>query len=701
VTPAAALLAAPLWLAATAAGGPPLEAAVPAQKIAVDVRGPVALVTVTRSVSCDVPRRRALGHDNLDDPREKAFSARPLCEQLLDVALPEGAALVDVAVSERGRWRATEVTPRERATKEYLTRLDARAVSPAREPFDDATTFRVRVAGDPDAARDLRYRYALLPETSDERRRIRFPGSPERLPAPADVTVSMPGARDVSIAGTAATRARVSTRSGWEVSWTPGEAPTRARLDGSAAFAKISATETLAAISVEARGRAPAPPPASVLFLVDRSRSVGLPGLAAERDLAGRLLEALPPSTRFDALFFDRQVRRLFPMSRPATREALTTFDGEMVPDRMRNGTDLPGALREAGALLRREASAFAPRAWLVLVTDGALPDGAGGAALERALGDTPGVELQVAAFVVRPSGDDPAPAGATSALRRLAAARGGLLRELADSELGDALAPTLETLARGGDVAELRFVAGGGEHALAPHLAPGEGRPALLKLAAMGRSPEVVATAGGARVHLPLRAQRVDAAWLNALAARGSGADTRLYSSDSLVAYVETPARAAPPSPPEVRGSLDRSVVGNTLALAYMPRARACYLNRTAATPSQRDLAGRVRLAIDFTRGEVGSAVVQSSTLDHPGIEACLREGAFEIEVPRALRSDSPSTAILNMVFRPRTPEKRLSTEEAALGAQIDLVIEDLHRSEPAPPDETPPVDRSMIPTR
>ena len=105
--------------------------------------------------------------------------------------------------------------------------------------------------------------------------------------------------------------------------------------------------------------------------------------------------------------------------------------------------------------------------------------------------------------------------------------------------------------------------------------------------------------------------------------------------------------------------------------------------------------------MAIDLARGEVGDVVVESSTLKSPDIEACLRDGAFAVEVPRALRSDAPVTAILNLVFRPRTPEKAETPEEAALGAQIDLIIEDLHRDEGAPPDETPPPDRSMIPTR
>jgi hypothetical protein len=692
VTPAAGLLAAQLW----AAAGPLGDTTTAPQKIAVEVRGPVALVTVTRSLSCELPPYRALTHDNLDNPREKAFYARPLCEQLVDVALPEGAALVDVAVSELGKWRDVTPAPRERATKEYLARLDARSMTPVREPFDDGTTFRVRVAADPRGPVELRYRFSLLPETSDGRAHIRFPGSPERLPLPADVTASVAGAEDVVIAGKRTGHARTSTRSGWEISWAPREPRGAARANASLAFAKGS--EPLFAVSVDTRGRKPVEPPPSILFLVDRSRSVGLAGLATERDLVGRLIEALPPSTRFDALFFDRQIRRLFPMSRPATREALSAFEAEMVPDRMKNGTDLPSALRDAGALLRREASAFAPRAWLVVVTDGALP---GDVLLEKfdaSIGATPGIDLQTAVFVVRPAGDDPAPEDATFALRRLAAARSGILREISSNELGDALQTALTALARGGDISRIQLELGCCARNFIPYLAPGEGRAAM---SPYPREPlEARAEANGAWLHFPLRRFAVDAAWLRPLAAKTAN-DTRLLATDGLVALVETPARPAPAAEPVVRGRLDRSVVRDTLSLAYMPRARACYLNRTAATPTERDLTGRVRLAIDLTRGEVGNAVVQSSTLNHPGIEACLRDGAFELEVPRTLRSDSPSTAVLNLVFRPRTPEKHESAEEAALGEQIDLVIEELHRTEPAPADEPPPTDRSMIPTR
>ena len=62
--------------------------------------------------------------------------------------------------------------------------------------------------------------------------------------------------------------------------------------------------------------------------------------------------------------------------------------------------------------------------------------------------------------------------------------------------------------------------------------------------------------------------------------------------------------------------------------------------------------------------------------------------------------------TAILNLVFRPQTPEKKRGDDLGAVGDQIDLIIEEAHREEvqrpEAPPTDGPPAaDRSMIPTR
>jgi hypothetical protein len=694
VTFAAALLGAPLWFATAVA-------ATPTQQIVVDVRGPVAVVQVTRPLAPD-----------------EAAGETPDGERLLDVALPEHAALVDVEFGNAGKWRAPAPTDSDRATHVYVDRLAARGVTPTRVPFDEGTRLRLRALAAPGASIDVRYRFAALVVVAEGRERLRFPAAPERVPVPADIVVSfakapdveVAGATDVEIAGAQSrlgggarptARGRATTRGAWEISWpAAASAPARAfALAGSLVTAQSAGKhETLAAVVAEARQRrVPLAPPPSVLLLIDRSRSVGLPGLAAERDLARKLLEALPPATRFDALFFDRGTRRLFPMSRPATREAIGALDAELVPDRLANGTDLIAALRDAGALLRREATAFAPRTLLAIVTDGALPERAVGAALTGALGATAGVDVTVAAFVVRPKGDEPAARASVAALRALAAAHAGVLRELATDELDDGLPSALAALASGGDLADVRLDTGGGARLVADALAPGQGRAVLVKLEQPRGAFVLVATSTGP-LRLPLRPQTIDAAAMRALA--GGDLGTRLLTTDDLVALVEPVPAPSRPAEAVVTGALDRTVVRNTLALAFMPRARACYLNRAAATPAERDLTGRVRLAIDFTRGEVGEVVVQSSTLNHAGIEACLRDGAFAIEVPRTLRSDSASTAVLNLVFRPRTPEKHDTPEEAALGAQIDLVIEELQRTSP-PADETPLPDRSMIPTR
>jgi Mg-chelatase subunit ChlD len=540
----------------------------------------------------------------------------------------------------------------------------------------------------------------------------------------ADVTLTVPGATDAEVAGARTTFASArgtatghpSTRSGWEVSWAPRPLDAAAAvdappLDALAASASLSPTETALALSVRARPAArAAPAPSGVLFVIDRSRSVGLPGLAAEHDLARRILERLPPSTRFDAIFFDREVKRLFPMSRPATREAMAALEAEMVPARLQNGTDLAGALAAAAALLHREETSFAPRALLVVITDGALPDAQDGAALARALaaptpagsgGGPAALEVAPAVFAIRTTEDEPLTATARQALHTLAGARGGVMRALRANEIDDVLPAALDALDHGGDVTavRLRLPAGGGaggERAVVESLAPKKGFSGITRLTGHPpRSVDIVGSARGQATHVAARPVPVDAAWLRPHAVENGGPGARFLAAPAFAALVEPVVRPAPAAEPVVKGSMDRMVVRNVLSLAFMPRARACYLNRTGPTPALRDLTGRVRLAIELVRGEVAAASIESTTLNHPEIERCLRDGAFAIEVPRAYRSDAPVTAVVNLVFRPRTPEKKTTPEEAALGDQIDLIIEELHRTEPGaapPPAPRPP---------
>jgi hypothetical protein len=180
-------------------------------------------------------------------------------------------------------------------------------------------------------------------------------------------------------------------------------------------------------------------------------------------------------------------------------------------------------------------------------------------------------------------------------------------------------------------------------------------------------------------------------AEWLRAWSARAPRPEKpRLLVSPGLLALVEPIARPIAEPEPVVKGSMDRLVIRNVLSLAYMPRARACYLARTGVNAASRDLTGKVRLAIDVVRGEVERAAVESSTLNRADIEHCLREGAFEIEVPRVVRSDAPVTAILNLVFRPQTPEKKRGDDLGAVGDQIDLII-DAAQKQDAQAEEAP----------
>jgi hypothetical protein len=175
------------------------------------------------------------------------------------------------------------------------------------------------------------------------------------------------------------------------------------------------------------------------------------------------------------------------------------------------------------------------------------------------------------------------------------------------------------------------------------------------------------------------------------------------------VLALVEPIVRTVPEPEPVVKGSMDRLVMRNVLSLAYMPRARAGYLARTGKTAASRDLTGKVRLAIDVVRGEVERASVESSTLNRADVELCLREGAFEIEVPRVVRNDAPVTAILNLVFRPQTPEKKRGNDLGAVGDQIDLIIEEAQKRdaqaaaqvEPPPAAARPGKPPTNAPTR
>ncbi len=119
----------------------------------------------------------------------------------------------------------------------------------------------------------------------------------------------------------------------------------------------------------------------------------------------------------------------------------------------------------------------------------------------------------------------------------------------------------------------------------------------------------------------------------------------------------------------------MDEGVLRNALSLAFMPRARACYLSRRVATANDAYLRGRVRLELTLERGELHNAVVRKSTLGNPEIERCLVSAAWAVDYPRPEHRDALTVANLNLVFRPRTTEEKLP-DASAVDREIELVL-------------------------
>jgi hypothetical protein len=482
--------------------------------------------------------------------------------------------------------------------------------------------------------------------------------------------------RQLEVAGIAANgprvQARAPARAAWEVSFVPAGPPGQL-------LATVGAGRATVAVCPAPDGREE-PPPERVMLVVDRSRSVGPAGVVTERDLARAILEALPPSVRFNAVLFDRTAHSLFPLARAATVEALGALDGELGPGQLQNGTDLSAALRFAGGLSRAEEAA---RTWLVIVTDGALAETETGAGLVAAAAGLP-TGTRALVLLVRPGGDEPADPGALTALRALPAHFGGVVRASDGTGLPALAAETVAAARRGGDLFNVSMsmstsTTAGQPVEVFPTLARDGSAPAARTIVWKAPPPRKgsLRHAGGTEVlpvwsaTAPWRAAPARAAFQG----RGAG----------LSAWVEPgPVEATATIDEVTRGQMDRQVVHNALALAYLPRARACYLGRRVKGAADFELRGRLRLELTLERGEMQEAVVRASTLHRPEIEACLREAAFGLEVPRPLHRDAPVIAALNLQFQPSTPPAGSAAPDGStLGREIDLLV-----GPPAPGD-------------
>jgi hypothetical protein len=622
----------------------------------------------------------------------------PAHDTVVDLDLPEGASLLDWGAQGTGQAIRMAATAEATARADYARVLSSQHLAPASASPDDAVRIRVHLAPLAAAGRVLlRYRYTAPMACADGRFVLRLPPSLEENPSPAQVTVrfdDLPAEASLSQASVAGVRVRIRPngrapvvhataplRAAWEVSYAlreqagawPGQM-TAARA-GRRATGSSRAADVMAVGLCRSQGPPVEPPPGEVMLLIDRSRSVGSGGMSSQRVLVRALLEALPPAQRFNAILFARTTTQVFPLPRTATREALDALDAAVDPNQLENGTDLVAALGRAADWVKHGGALSGGESrLLVIVSDGALPESQTAERLAGALASVgPGHRLRVLVLLMRPAADEPVPAEAVERLDKLVGRFGGVVRVLAAENLRSEVPLSRAALAQGGDLFNVRMQ---GQRDLVAGVAP---RTGLVKTCTLplGQGSRVLVTGeyAGATVRGRASAARVAIEWLQPLV-DAQAPKAWAGSLPGVAVYVEAVA-SSPKSPVDgvARGQMDPLVLRNALALAYLPRARACYLLRRVANGVDLALRGRLRLELHLERGELEDAIIRRSSLDRPEIERCVREAAFEVEYPRPMFRDAPTVAAVNLVFRPRTPEEN-PPDASPLDQQLDLIL-------------------------
>jgi hypothetical protein len=693
-------------------------------RVSIEMRGPVALVEVDRAL--------AFGRE---------VGRAPADELVVDLDLPDGARLVSAEVQGPPRAPKDDTTNGDTTngdTTKADKRADGRRALPlhagapgdyqravreggwrrARVPLDEGADARLQVTaaglgeGAAATAWRLRYRFVAPLACRQGALVLRMPGSLDPTPAPAEValsvhtggaplralTVGPADGRRAGGASSARAQAVVPTGAPWEVSAALEFPRARGAAQALAAAGPVGGGGVLAAAlcrrpeAARARAEAPAastagPPPGRLLLFIDRSKSVGPAGLETARDLARALVEALPPSLSFNVVLFDRTAEPLWKLPRSATLEALRELDQALGLGALRNGTRPEGALRRArdleapgdphrGEPGRRPGG---PSYW-VMITDGTLPDDQTPAALARALAPVSRGEVEAAVLVLRREQEERPALGALRALAAIPGRLGGVIRELPASEAATAVPAVVEALRSGGDLIDPRLRSPSAVRDAPldqPAVVPGGGAAFLGRTPAPVTGPvTLTALLEGAPVTLSAAPAALDARAAAAVAELLAAPPAGWLAMSAEAAAVIRPVGAAAP-PAVARGDMDKDVLHKALGYAYLPRARACYLTRAVKSAADFQLRGRLRLELSLARGEMMDAVVRSSTLARPDIEACLREAAFSVEIPRAMYNDAPVTAALNLVFRPRSEVKPVDASlPSPLSAEVDRIL-------------------------
>ncbi len=642
-------------------------------------------------------------------------------------ALPEGSALLDWELIDRaGRTRLAPESE-VRVSAGLAVALKMRQLAMPAAPVEEGTAYRVHVTPIVDGEKAvLHYRYSAAVGCKSGQLVLRMPESLEENPLPAEVTVTLAPSPDglllaeASLAGHAADlrpgrrplvmRGTAPARAAWEIAWRYTHALEGLAGQSLAAAARVPRIDTTGRrpktvqqyelLGLLCRDDTPVKtqPPARVLLLVDRSRSAGQGGISTERALGRALIEALPPSVPFDAIPFGIEATPVFPLPRMPTREALEAFDGAADPNRLENGTDVAKALARARAILDASGDETAGNTWLVLLTDGALPANQNAEGMQKALAGAQAGKLKVLVLLVRQAGDDPVPGADVAEYVRFARKFGGMVRAIPTGNAAETAGGILATMARGGDLLDVRLDGA----KLAEVLSPGQGASlAFDDPARLPKERRVRFSARGldAEVHAETTPAPAKREWLDPLLA-GPASARRAWSganANLVINILPPPVRANTTGEAVVHGRMDPTVLRNALSLGFMPRARACYLSRRVAKAGDLYLRGRMKLELTLERGELDNVVVLSSTLGNRDIEDCVRDAAWAVDYPRPEHRDALTTANVNLVFKPHTPEET-PLDASPMDREIELILGPLTFTkdftdliESKPPDKSP----------
>jgi hypothetical protein len=660
----------------------------PAHKVDIRIAGPLAMVEVWRTVEAS--------SRIVENKQQGTF---------FDLALPPGAAVVDWEIIDgAARSRLTAQSPVQ-VRAGLAAALKMRRFSLPSEAMEESAGYRIHLTPMLDGEKIvLHYRYSVIASCTSDGLALSMPESLEANPVEADVSVVFERSPDgmtvgeVSLAGRPAEMTKSGLGHGtappraWELRWDYGHRNRPLDVQLFAAAAKVPGIDSskgrprkvvgreLAVLACRSGTPLVQASSQRVLFLVDRSRSMGAGGVSAERALARALVEVLPPSVPFSAVAFGAQATPVFRAFRVPTREAVESFASAIDPNRLENGTDVAAALRHARALMQADAGDEAKRTWLVLLTDGALPLAQTAEAMHKALGSAAFAKILV--LLIRQAGDEDVPRASIREYTRFAASYGGLVRVIASGSVFDAARAVVAAMGNGGDLLDVHA----GSIPLADVLSPGQGASRTFTSSMSG--------AGLVRGRVTLRARGLDREihidalpvpvareWLDGLAeARADQPLAWAGASAGIAVAVLPPLLVAQKNGDGiVRGRMDPVVLRNALSLAFLPRARACYLSRRVAKAGDATLRGRVKLELTLERGELHEAVVRSSTLGKADIEDCVRAAAWAVEYPRPEHRDALTTANLNLVFQPHTPEDtppEASADASAIAREIDLIL-------------------------